>query len=464
MKTLSRRKFLGAAAGCTLGAATWTGLPHRSLFAAAAKKNAASARRHMRITDVEIHETLVPFHNYNAKGLLRYHGPALQYRTVFIVKTDVGLEGYGEAWGRRPGGKERAQKYVGTDPFDWIGDPQNLYMNMAIYDLMGKYLGIPVWKLIGPKVRDWMPVAAWTVSRHPDELAEEVVSVAQRGYHWIKYHVDVLQNVVDQAVAMQAVAPPGFKVHFDFNGHQSLEQVYPVLKELEKLPIAGRVEDPVTTKDREAYRILREKCKLSILVHHGPTDYIVDRLCDGYMAGHAPIGLAMHVSALANETRMPFMLQQAGGTINQAFLAHECAVFKMATIDAVNLAHLWKDEYTNERMPVIGGSVQVPKGPGLGVTVDREKLARYTNLKPEPLDRYLVRVRYKNGLTVYFRHDPTEPGQVDNLRAFDPPFVPGPSPSYGNAVVSDFWDDYGDPKFERIWKESESGPVSSFRE
>ena len=59
-------------------------------------------------------------------------------------------------------------------------------MNMACYDLMGKHLGIPAWKLIGPKVRSWIPVAAWTVAQAPDAMAEEVRQAAARGYHWIK--------------------------------------------------------------------------------------------------------------------------------------------------------------------------------------------------------------------------------------------------------------------------------------
>ncbi|MEE3259964.1 MAG: hypothetical protein VX293_12205, partial [Candidatus Latescibacterota bacterium] len=81
------------------------------------------------------------------------------------------------------------ERYLGTDPFDWIGDTEHLCMNMATYDLMGKELGVPAWKLIGPRVRSWMPVAAWTVSQEPQAMAEEVLQAAQRGYHWMKYHV-----------------------------------------------------------------------------------------------------------------------------------------------------------------------------------------------------------------------------------------------------------------------------------
>ena len=70
------------------------------------------------------------------------------------------------------------------------------------------------------------------------------------------------------------------------------------------------------------------------------------------------------------------MYQQTGGTINQAFLAHEVAVFKMATIDHVNCCHLWQEDVVKGPMPVIDGSVAVPQGPGLGVELDRAQLEK----------------------------------------------------------------------------------------
>ena len=451
MLPLNRRHFIRSTAFGTLGLSGFS----NSLLGLARFSNQpmSKASRRMRITEIEIHEILLPFHDYNATWLFRYQGIDTQLRTVYIVKTDIGLEGYGESWGPAQK-KDQFAMYVGTDPFDWIADPQNLAINMAVYDLMGKYLGIPTWKLFGPRVRAWVPVAAWTMSQPPAAMAEEVRNVSRRGYRWMKYHVDVFQNVVDQTAAMQQVAPRGFKVHYDFNANSNFEAVYPVLKELEKFPVAGRIEDPLRSIDHEGYRILREKCRLSILVHHAPHDFFMQhQLCDGYMAGHSPIGHAMSVAALAETTNTPFMLQQAGGTINQAFLAHEAAVFKMATIDHVNLCHLWKDDVTVETMPVVGGSVQVPNGPGLGVSIDRNKLGKYSSQPRPKQSRFLVRMHFSGGPHIYFRFDSSVPL---NRLGFD---LPGPVAGYGNPVRTDFWDEEGSEEFERMWKKTESGPV-----
>jgi muconate cycloisomerase len=440
---LSRRTLLRAAA---LGCAAPRFLAGGS----------SSKRRTLTITDIETHEILLPYDAYHASNLFRYHGLGVQLRTVYVLKTDTGLEGLGESWGPAPP-KTAYAKYIGTDPFDWIGSTADLPMNMAMYDLMGKHLGIPAWKLIGPRVRSWIPVSAWIISQPPAAMAEEVRRLSGLGYSWMKYHVDVLHNVIDQTVEMQKAAPRGFKVHYDFNADSSVASILPVLKELEKFPIAGRFEDALRGEDQDGYRILRQKCALPLIVHHAPADvFMLEHLCDGFMAGHAPVGEAMRLAAIAEGTRTPFMLQQCGGTINQAFLAHEAAVFQMATIPHVDLAHLWADDITAKRMRVTGGSVAVPAGPGLGVALDQEKLARYERAPRPKQTRFLVRASYSGGPTIYFRFDPDAPGA--NLRALSGN-LPGPVSGYANPVQTDFWDDTASPDFQSWWDRTGHGPA-----
>ncbi len=417
----------------------------------------------MRITEIESFLIYIPYQEFNAQLLARYHGRAIQARTILVVRCDSGLEGCGESWGNLDAGPLR-ERYLGTDPFDWLNAEADLAMNMALYDLMGKHLGVPAWKLIGPKVRSWVPVAAWTVSQTPEGMAEEVRQAARRGYHWLKYHVDELQDTVAQAEAMQAAAPRGFKVHFDFNANTDVYTMLPLLTELERFPVAGRFEDLVPVADEEGYRQLRSKCRLPVIVHHGPPEVMVRGLCDGYMAGHAPVGLALKVGAIAEAANMPVMFQQCGGTINQAFLAHEAAVIRRATLDHVNLCHLWRDDVTVERMEVVGGSVAVPEGPGLGVSLDWEKLERYKAGKPEDPGRFLVRLHYADGLTIIGRHDPDRPGHTDDLRflaRLHQHRAPGYAPAYDNPITTDFLDERNTLDFARLWRETEAGPIWS---
>ena len=219
----------------------------------------------------------------------------------------------------------------------------------------------------------------------------------------------------------------------------------------------------MTPDDEDGYRLLREKCRLPMITHHGPAEFMVRRICDGFMGGHAAVGVAAKLAAVAEATRTPLMLQNCGGIINQAFQAHQAAAFKMATIDHVNVCHLWKEDVTVEEMPVVGGCVQVPEGPGLGVTLDRNKLEKCAAQKPYDRGRYLVRVRYADGVIVCTRVDPDLPGHsapMRNLEKVHGSNAPWNVSTYTAPVVADFWDDREDSEeFERWWALSESGPV-----
>ena len=417
----------------------------------------------MRITDIEVHAICPPLCDFNALQLARYHGAWIQCRTVLVVHTDDGLEGIGESSEVVLDRDRLLAKYVGTSPFDWLNSELDLAMNMACYDLMGKVLGEPAWKLIGPKVRSWIPVAAWTVAQEPGAMAEEVRQAAARGYHWIKYHVDEMQNVIAQTEAMQAAAPPNFKVHYDFNANSNYYTMRPILAELVKFPVAGRFEDVVEGTDEDAYRMLREQCPLPIIGHHVPPEAMTKRYVDGTMAGHSPIGKAVKEAAIAERMNMPLMYQQAGGTINQAFLAHEVAVFRMATVDHINLCHLWQDDVVKETMPVVDGSVAVPAGTGLGVVLDREKLEKWAGASPVDKGRFLVRIRSAGGLTAYLRHDPEPPGSCDNMRFHERLHgqgIPGRPASYANPITTEFWDADKDPgQFEELWQATADDPI-----
>ena len=114
----------------------------------------------LRITSIEPHTICIPYHPVNHDYLFKYHGIKLQLRTIYIVKTNQpGLEGYGDAWGPAMD-ESNLEKYIGTNPFEWLADTKLIGINMAIYDLVGKCLDLPVWKLIGAKVRNKVPVSA----------------------------------------------------------------------------------------------------------------------------------------------------------------------------------------------------------------------------------------------------------------------------------------------------------------
>ena len=172
---------------------------------------------------------------------------------MFVLHTDNGLEGLGDGLGRRtPADDAWVERMVGTDPWDWIAHPDlPTRLAPAVYDVVAKYNDVPVYKLFGQRFTGrpvpnsgWMtrrvPVSAWTVSQTPSKMAEEVEFAAATGHRWLKYHTNHFHNVVAQTEAMQEVAPPGFKVHYDMNFDGTVEQIVDVSRKLENYPWPGR--------------------------------------------------------------------------------------------------------------------------------------------------------------------------------------------------------------------------------
>ncbi|MBM3278249.1 MAG: hypothetical protein FJY95_09215 [Candidatus Handelsmanbacteria bacterium] len=79
------------------------------------------------------------------------------------VHTDEGLVGYGDNEDNpHPIPQHIIDSLVGRDPFDHLHNNLHLALGMALCDVMGKHLGLPAYNLIGQKVREAAPVAAWT--------------------------------------------------------------------------------------------------------------------------------------------------------------------------------------------------------------------------------------------------------------------------------------------------------------
>ncbi|MBI1925179.1 hypothetical protein HYR99_13135 [Candidatus Poribacteria bacterium] len=414
----------------------------------------------MKITDIETHVICPPFQAWNSEALTRYHGPDFRYRTVFVVHTDNGLEGLGEHTGRSWNGMDAwSAQLRGTNPCDWLAHPSlPIGLAPAIYDLVGKYNDVPAYKLFGPKIRSRVPMASWTVSQTPAKMAEEVEHAAEAGYTWLKYHTNHFHNIIAQTEAMQAVAPPGFKIHYDLNFDNTVEHVLELARELVKYPIAGAIEDPLRTHDFEGHRSLRSKCPLPIYFHHLPLGgrEALLGLADGYMLGHAPVGQVIQRAGLFEAANVPFMIQNVGGNITRAFVAQMAAVFPMATLHHVNDCQLWAEDVVTPALEVAGGTVPVPESPGLGVTLDRDALARWSSAEPEPSPRALIRIQYA-GLPPIYAQLPVH--ALSDSKGTGPSFVNGYGAGYNQPVDLDFWDDDGSAKFAEMWERTAGGPV-----
>jgi galactonate dehydratase len=405
----------------------------------------------MKVTDIEVHEITTEYVDWSAYQLSHFYGAG--QRTVYVAHTDDGLVGLGEGGSTEP--QEVIEQYIGSNPFEWMGDETSLALGTAMYDLMGKAAGVPVYKLIGRKCRSWVPMASWTVSTHPRRMAEAVERYAAGGFTWMKFHLSPFENVIDQVEAMQAVAPEGFKLHYDFTMHGTTDHMLELLDKLARYPISGCFEDVLDSRDVPGYIELTKRSKLPVVLHHlplGGTHEVMMRAADAYMLGHSRIGAAMSRSGLFAAGNIPFMLQNTGGNMTSAMTAHMMAAFPSAKFHFITTAETCKSDVVNERLEPVNGCVRVPEVPGLGVTLNPEELERLENLEPPEQARWILKSRFKNGARMYNIADVANPifmVRPDVARQIDM--------SYDAPISTEYWDDDGSPEyramFERVERE-----------
>ena len=415
----------------------------------------------MRIVDVERHIVCPPLKEWNSDALTHHQGPDFRYRTVYVLHTDNGLEGLGEHRGKSwPGVEEWLSQLVGTNPCDWLAHPTlPVGLAAAVYDLIGKYNRVPVYKLFGPKLRNRVPLAAWTVSQTPSKMAAEAQHAVEAGFTWLKYHTSHFHNVIAQTEAIQAVAPQGFKIHYDLNFDSSVEHMLHLANELKKFPVAGALEDPLRTHDYEGYRLLRQKCQLPIYFHHLPLGgrEVMLGCADGIILGHTPVGDIIRRAGLFEAANIPFRIQNTGGSITRAFISHMAAAMPAATLHHSGIGYLWAEDVAGPDLPVEGGMVSVPEEPGLGKTLDRKALQRWSAASPEPLRRALIRIQYRGRPTIYAR---LPVRSLSDHRGKGPSFVDGFGSGYSQPVDQDYLDDDGSREFADLWERTASHPPS----
>ena len=439
---LNRRNFLAASAAGLVAAGTLS-RAQNAVLAAEAKSVRNNGPIH--ITDIEVHEINVDYEDWIAYYLNHYYGPS--HRTIYVAHTSNGLVGLGE--GHSPEKPEVIEKYIGSNPFQWIGDETSLALGTAMYDIMGKAAGVPVYKLFGQKHRSWVPVGSWTVSSDPKHMADAVKKYAARGYTWLKYHLSPFENVIDQLEAMQAVAPKGFRVHFDLTMNGTSDHIPELLEKMAAFPISGCFEDPLFEKDIEGYAEIRKRTNLPIVLHHSPlgaTFEVFRRAADIYMLGHSKIGRAIGKAGLFAAANVPFMLQNVGGHITRTMTTHMQAAFKTASFHFHCDAETWKSDVVKERQEPTNGFLRVSEVPGLGVTLVRSELERLKAMKLPEQAKWIIKTSYKNGTTMYNIADPKQ--SIFMVRPDVRRLMPM---SYHAPLSTEYWDNDGTPAYQAMF-------------
>jgi len=337
------------------------------------------------------------------------------------VTTDTGHMGWGETvvhytWARVSDAS--VQRVMGQSPAQMMHDDSlGAGLQMALYDVVGKILEVPVYHLLGQKVRDWVPISWWSIDASPQEWAAEAKDAIKNGYTSFKLKPRPWWDIVAQIGAIAKVVPPYFKLDLDPNGtFQNAASAIPIIKKLEAFENVAMFETPIPQQDVLGNRQIRQAINRPIAMHFGSPPYITnvrEGVCDGYVlcAGQSAL---MRQATLSAEAELPFWLQLVGNGLTTTWAAHLGAVFTHATWPTITCINLYSHQLLKKKIEVVGGYHKVPDGPGLGIELDERAIKKYRvsekDLKPfkekgefyaHPPPRIINSIVYPDGSCVH---------------------------------------------------------------
>lgn len=345
-------------------------------------------------------------------------GIPVESNLIVKIETDEGVYGIGEAGlaPQIPATRKVLDYYAewleGRDPGDIEGLWQELFrytrrkegiilmsalsgIDTALWDIKGKVLGAPVWKLLGGRARRRVPLYAHVDGKSPGEAAEHAAAAAARGYSVIRLGFDDPEG--DQGTAFNPRRGIRHSVRFVQAVREALQpdvglcidvhqRLSPVLASelcaaLTPLGLLF-VEDPVRSEDVSAYRQLRRRTSVPLatgellyskwqfrpIIEEALADYLrVDLgLVGGISEGRkvAAMGEAHYIDVVPHCARGPLL--------EQVTLHFSTAVPNLAVQE-----HTGGPEWWNDVLPGLAafdaGYATPGESPGLGVEfVERE--------------------------------------------------------------------------------------------
>jgi glucarate dehydratase len=338
-------------------------------------------------------------------------------RTIVEVETDDGLIGLGEMGG---GGESaeatiRAMKpyLAGLDPtrleemrFRIANPTASLYNNrtqilaaleFACLDILGQAWGVPVCDILGGRLRDRVPFASYCFFRYPPHevrTIDQVVANARElkrrfGFttHKVKagvFHPDYELECY-RAVAAEF---PGDNVRFDCNGVWSTEQAIRFGQAIEGLR-NDYLEDPVYGMN--GMRRVREMVRVPLATNTIVVNF--EQLAENALKTAADVILldttfwggirpCIKAAGVCETFQLGVAVHSSGELgIQLATMLHLGAVIPNLSFAAdAHYHHLTDDIIEGGLMQYENGSIAVPTAPGLGVKLNRDKLAEYSEL------------------------------------------------------------------------------------
>jgi D-galactarolactone cycloisomerase len=366
----------------------------------------------MKITDVQTIRLRAPIpadgQVFSRSGVRRTRST-----TLLRIDTDEDVYGLGSASGNGElieaiVGKVLKPLLLGMDPTDidaiWdkayvrgghkefgtrgIGVVALSGVDIALWDILGKARGVPLYQLLGGKCRDKVPVYATALyPEEPSKVAKRARAFAEQGFHGVKIKVGFdLDQDIRIVRAVRAELGNDFVVMTDANQGYNVDVA---LKASDAFADCGAfwLEEPLFVEDIEGHAILREKGRAPIAVGenlnmlYGFENFIVRGAVDFIqpdVARAGGISEIKKISALAAKHKVPVSFHTWGDGVALAASVHLSAAIENCIVMELDYTYNpLREELLREPFKVKDGFLLPPEKPGLGVELDQSALERF---------------------------------------------------------------------------------------
>jgi len=267
-------------------------------------------------------------------------------------------------------------------------------LEQALWDLKGKAFGLPVWEMLGGKVRDKIRAYAWIGGDRPDEIADAAAARRGQGFSAVKMNATaeldwigtprLFDEVIERVQAAQAA---GMDVGLDFHGRVHRPLAKQLAKALEPHGLLF-IEEPLLSENPEGLAQIAQITSTPIALgerlytrwdfkpffQSNAVDIIqpdlshaggilecrkIAAMAEAYdvaVAPHCPLGPL----ALAS------CLQLAACTPNVAIQEMSLGIHYNVGADLLTYCSDKKE------LTPTGGFLPIPEGPGLGIAIDED--------------------------------------------------------------------------------------------
>lgn len=375
------------------------------------------------------------------------------YRTnwAFIkVETDEGLYGWGEA---SLGTNEMALEgmvrdlkrlVVGRNPLEiekmcfevyrdiyWKGGPVLMSaisgIEIALWDIAGKFFGTPTYNLFGGKMRDKvkMYANAWFIgAREPEEFAAKAAETAALGVKALKWdpfgaaHMTIdneqMEKTVNIVGAVREAVGKNVDLLIECHGRFNPTTALKISRELEQFkPML--LEEPCVPDNMASTAWVRQRSNIPIAAgERGYTKYAFQQMFeldavdyvqpDVFHTGGLMEG--KKIAAMAEAKHLMVSFHNPSGPISNAAILQLAATVPNFVIHEIMLTDgSFRKKITNEEVIFDDGYIVIPDKPGLGIDVNIDEVLKRP-YKERNLRHYtgtVTDIRPKNDTVYYFK-------------------------------------------------------------